>query len=120
MKHFIDLVTGMSKHSISCAAIVDSKGNEKGFIRIRYTDATDGWNHRGHLILNGEQREKIEFRGSRNCNPRSLCAAIESLGLVALDWHERKIENTGESLSDFRDIKYIKQGRKKYKLIWVQ
>ena len=110
----------MSKHSISCAAIVDSKGNEKGFNRIRYTEATDGWNHRGHFIFNGTQRENVEFRGSRNANPTSLCAAVERVGLVALDWHERKIENTGESLSDFRDIKYIKQGRKTYKLIWVQ
>ena len=120
MKHFIDLVTGMSKHSISCAAIVDSKGNEKGVIRVRYTDSTIGWNHRGHLIFNGEHREKLEFRGNCYANPKSLCSAIESIGLVALDWHERKIENTGESLSGFNDIKYIKQGRKKYKLIWVQ
>ena len=120
MKHFIDLVTGMSKHSISCAAIVDSKGNEKGFIRIRYTDSTIGWNHRGHLLFNGTQREKVEFRGGCYDNPKSLCKAIESIGLVALDWHERKIENTGESLSSFNDIKYIKQGRKTYKLIWVQ
>ena len=120
MKHFIDLVTGMSKHSISCAAIVDSKGNEKGVIRIRYTEATDGWNHRGHLLFNGEQREKVEFKGNRNANPMSLCEAIERIGLIPLDWHEREIENTGESLSSFNDIKYIKQGRKKYKLIWVQ
>ena len=120
MKHFIDLVTGMSKHSISCAAIVDSKGNEKGFIRIRYTETSYGWSHRGHLILNGKQREKAEFRGSCDNNPKSLGLAVDSLGLVALDWNKKKLTHNGEDLESFRDIRYIKQGRKTYKIIWVQ
>ena len=126
MKHFYDKVTGMSKHAVSCAAIVDSKGQLCGKIAIRYTDVCDGWNHELSVLLYDVCSLDNTSKGCRNSNPDTLYRHFRDNGIRCYDWNRKELgdysnkrDRNADSLSNFSEIKYIKHGRKSYTLMWI-
>jgi len=126
MTHFYDKVTGMSKHAVSCAAIIDSKGKYSGKIVIRYTNVLDGWNHEIGVMLYEVTDLGTTSKGCRNSNPSTLYYLLKNAGIKCYDWNRKRLgdyadkaDRMNDTCSNFSDIKYLKHGRKSYTLHWV-
>jgi hypothetical protein len=129
MRHFYDIATGMQKHAISSAAIIDSKGEYAGKVIVRYTAGTIGWNHEvGVLFSAADMDLNTTAKGDSYSNPAALYDLLNDAGAKCFDWLGKRLGSWGSkhsyqidvgSLSGFNNIRTIKLGNKKYTLIWV-
>lgn len=132
-KHFIDKINSLSRQSISAAAIVDSDGDMAGKVLIRFTDSQYGWNHEVGVTMwrqadNG--RQSLDFgrssKGGTYNRPGTLYFMLREAGFRCfmhggkeIGDYENKTGCNYDSLSSFSDIAFIKQGNRKFRLLWI-
>ncbi len=132
MNHFYDKATEMGQHAISCAAIIDSKGEFAGRVIVRYTAGIVGWNHEvGVLLSDADLDMGATLKGDTYSSPATLYEIFNSANVKCFDWRGRRIGswvskyNTHDhavdvgAMSGFSAIQAIKVGNKKFKLVWV-
>ena len=127
MKYLIDKIDSLSKQSVSAAAITDSSGNLAGKVLVRFTQSYIGWNHEVVAFLFGKEgmRANNSKKGGTYENPTTLYKLINEAGLKCFDYNKRKFGHYDKgtvniaSMSQFSDIRYIKDGNKLYTLHWV-
>lgn len=116
MKHFIDHINMVSKQTFSCALIFDAKGKQCGKIIVRFTDSQIGYNHQLGMVF-GDLDFGTTFKGDCYSNPDTLIKALQSIDCKALNFR-KEIVGIGSGSSQFNDIKYIRQGRKTFRIEW--
>jgi len=117
MKHFIDKINSMSKQSVS-AAVVMHGDKEAGKILVRWTDSQIGWNVELSAAMYGENEVgfKTTTKGNTYSNVMTLVNHFKQFGIVPLDWGKKPMD---ESHSQITDCRYLKEGRKTFKVLWA-
>jgi hypothetical protein len=117
MTHFIDRTSSLTKQSFSAAVILHG-AKENGSLRIRWTDSQIGWNLEIGAVLHSV--EDLNFshttKGNTYSNVATLVDHFKPFGIIPLDWNKKPINEGHSAISDCR---YLKDGRKIYKVIWA-
>ena len=137
MKHFQDHLAHVSSQTLNTAVIVDSKGEQRGSVIVRYTKSTDGYNNEtGVCFYYGDYQLDYTktIKGSRWMTGGLYELLSEHKGIKILDWHKRefytfnnKPKNRKEAavmtgidgISQPSEMRYIKIGNAVFSILWV-
>ena len=118
------------KHGFNSAVIVDSKGDQRGTVIIRYTDATYGHNSETQLSLSLPPEHHNASKKSDSYDRSSLFYMLTELGAKCYNWqgdqYHASAQKTGRpgvsihGVSRESDLVSFKIGNKKFRVLWVQ
>lgn len=127
MKHFIDNFSKVSNQTFDCGIILDSKGNSKGKIIVRYTKGLIGYNSETGIVFSG-LNFSVTKKAKGYDHVIGLFKLLDSISAKCLDWGKRELVSKypiPEDKRDIRsfdrvtDIRYIKHNRKTYRIEWI-
>ena len=119
----------LMKHGFNSAVIVDSKGDQRGTVIIRYTDATYGHNSETQLSLSLPPEHHNASKKSDSYDRSPLFYMLTELGAKCYnhqgDQYNDRPQQTGDGISIHgvsreSDLVSFKIGNKKYRVLWVQ
>ena len=128
MTTFYDKVSDMGRHAVSAACIIDSNGEVRGRVLIRFTPAPIGWNHEAGVMFGPAGLDLgTPSRGEVHSMPGTLFFLLREAGVKCYrhdmtrigDYDDDPDDCKYDSLSRFNDIAWVKHGRRRYRLAWI-